>query len=809
MSKRARTGKYKFIIIIITVVFLILNLPGAYADNSDERGSTSSGQVVVLYEENKNPTTRPEKNKTSLQRSPASEKEDILEGAIIGDYSMDDTIVLKAADDRDEDMVVGVVSADDYSTEELVEVLNNTEGIVAAEPNYRFEKSSLPGWNDAFINDSWHLGESGINLIKAPIGKNTEPIVLAVMDSGIAYDHPDLKARMWTAPTGFGIGGEHGVDYSDYDNDPYDEDGHGTHCAGVIAAESDNGEGIAGITGKNAVQVMAVRVLDKDGGGNFADIIKAYEYLIEAKNLGVNIKAVNCSFGSEGKSTILDSIINRAGENGIITIAAAGNESQSNDVNEIMPANADSQYVISVASVDEDGGLASYSNYGGNSVDIAAPGSNILSSVSYTNYAPYLYDADRIRATTQVYGEFGEATVDYNPDTAEQSVQPSLGSSHKGTPIDEVEVFGNSHSYSMLTDGSKGESFLSITGGDEPGAFPIGNNQKSLRWTIKDASYGDKFILFFPYYKNSNSLYANMVLRTHSDFDENDGGSLCIGDIAIEEDSQGITGYRVSSENSGYILKTDRTYNSLWHASELTDALYSVDELKGMEYGTYGFGLVYEAWEEGNMYVDISSLAIAVEDAEKNKFGKYDVMSGTSMAAPVVTGSLGVVAAANPEIGTQELKTKLLSTAVQNKALSGKCMTSAKVDFSAYRESEMTPSGNDSKAKDAALAATSNINKATVTAKDIKKASELGAATVTLGAKVKKVKKNAFKGTNIKTIVVKTKKLKAKSVKGSLKGSKVKTVKVEIGSKKVNKKFVKKYKKIFTKKNAGKKAKVK
>ena len=108
-----------------------------------------------------------------------------------------------------------------------------------------------------------------------------------------------------------------------------------------------------------------------------------------------------------------------------------------------------------------------------------------------------------------------------------------------------------------------------------------------------------------------------------------------------------------------------------------------------------------------------------------------------------------------------------------------------------------------------ALAKASNINKATVTAADIKKASNLGAKTITLGTKVKKVKAGAFKGTKITTVVVKTKKLKAKSVKGSLKGSKVKTVSVKVGNKKANKTYVKKYKKIFTKKNAGKKVKVK
>ena len=115
----------------------------------------------------------------------------------------------------------------------------------------------------------------------------------------------------------------------------------------------------------------------------------------------------------------------------------------------------------------------------------------------------------------------------------------------------------------------------------------------------------------------------------------------------------------------------------------------------------------------------------------------------------------------------------------------------------------------EARAKATALAAASNINKATVSASDIKKASDLGATSVTLGANVKKIKKNAFKGTNITTVEVKTKKLKAKSVKGSLKGSSVKTIKVNVGKAKDNKKYKKAYKKIFTKKNAGKKASVK
>ena len=137
------------------------------------------------------------------------------------------------------------------------------------------------------------------------------------------------------------------------------------------------------------------------------------------------------------------------------------------------------------------------------------------------------------------------------------------------------------------------------------------------------------------------------------------------------------------------------------------------------------------------------------------------------------------------------------ATAVADKAAADK----AKSDADAKAKA-------DAAAKAAALAAASTVNTATLTPAQVKKASDLGATTITLGPKVKKIAKGAFKGTNIKTIVVKTKKLKKKSVKGSLKGSKVKTVKVQVGSKKANKKVVKKYKKIFTKKNAGKKAKV-
>ena len=687
ISRRNRTGK-RLITVTLLVTVLLWGYPAASADLSAKAETAPAGQVVVLYEDGQISDIHADSKGSGKQDTVESAQEKILDEALDDSYTIDDTIVLDAADETEEKMVMGVISSDELSTEELVDTLQSTEGIRYAEPNFRFYANKLPDWSDTFIKDSWQLGEKGINADKAPAAKSGgNPIVIAVMDSGIAYDHPDLVSRMWSAPAGLDIGGEHGRDFISNDNDPYDEDNHGTHCAGIIAAAANNAEGIAGISGRNNVELMAVRVLDEDGGGDFSVVIKAFEYLIEAKKQGVNIKAVNCSFGAEGKSSILDTVIDRAGENGILTIAAAGNESQNNDANNYIPSNSNSRYVVSVAAIDDDGSLASYSNFGKNNVDVAAPGSNILSTVLHNNYAPFLYEAARVRATTQVYGEFGGANVSYEGGTGIPSVTPVSGTGHDGKAITGVGTFGASKMYSILLNDSHGRADLSITGGTEKGAFQIGNNQKSLRWTIKDAGYGDKFILFFPYTKVSDNPYVSMVLKTHSDFPVNGGGDLKLGDVVIYEDGQGGVNYHTSAEETRWVLDTDRTYNSLWHASGENEALYDMSAVSGLSYGSYGLGLVYEAWDEGDFYVDISSIAISSAYADESTFGAYGVASGTSMAAPVVTGAAGLIASARPDLSAEALKDVLIKTTKAKSSLAGKCQTGASIDFAAYGSS--------------------------------------------------------------------------------------------------------------------------
>ncbi len=697
--------------------------------DSKSSAEAASNQVVVLYEDGEIPTESagsktdgadtgkkaPKNAKGAsdedLESTQESAQEKILEQAIDGDFTIDDTIVLETADESGSDMVVGVVSSDTYSAEQLAETLQEADGIKYAEPNYVYKILSVGDWNDTYINDMWQLGSEGVNVDKAPAASESgEPVVLAVMDTGIDYDHPDLENRMWTAPEGFTLKGEHGVDWSDKDDDPMDENGHGTHCAGIIAAAANNNEGIAGVAGATpSVQLMGVRVLDADGSGYLEDIVRGFKYLIRAKSEGVNIKAVNCSFGAETTSDIFDEVIEQAGQAGILTIAAAGNETADNDSINVSPANSKSDYVVVVAATDEDGELASYSNYGHKNVDLAAPGSNILSSVSYYNYAPYLYDANRVKATTQVYGEFGSATVETDDETGEQSVTPVLGTAYDGSEITDVSPFGTSKMYSILGKGSEGKASLEIT---DENPFLIGNNSKSLRWKIDDAEPGDTFLLYFPYDKLQGDPDINITFRPHTGYEDSDGfGNLYLGDVKIDDvDSQGNISFSTSADESMYGLPVDPTWNSIWQASGLQQALYGRADVKDLDEGMYGLGFVYEAMAEGDIYVDINTIAIAKADADTEDFGAYDVYSGTSMATPAATGAAGLIAAADPEIDAESLKGTLLSTTTTTAALSGSCSTGGRIDFTSY-------SGDAATSKPSVSSVTANFADKTITIK--------------------------------------------------------------------------------------------
>ena len=233
-------------------------------------------------------------------------------------------------------------------------------------------------------------------------------MVVAVLDSGVDYTHPDLMENMWLRPENLPaytdnelgtINDLHGFNSAENASDPMDDNGHGTHCAGIIGAEGNNGKGIAGINWK--VEIMPLKFIGKGGFGSTKDAIEAINYAIERKKQGVNIRVISASWGSTLYSRALEDAIRAAGEQGILFVAAAGNNSTDNDRQPHYPSNYDLPNVISVAALDRADQLASFSNFGVRTVHIAAPGKDILST--WLNDA-YREASGTSMATPQVSG---------------------------------------------------------------------------------------------------------------------------------------------------------------------------------------------------------------------------------------------------------------------------------------------------------------------------------------------------------------------------------------------------------------------
>ncbi len=264
-------------------------------------------------------------------------------------------------------------------------------------PNYQVKISATP--NDRQLGDLWGMGEDGMNAKSAwDVSTGSSSVVAAVIDTGADYTHQDLAANIWTNPDeipGNGIDDDHngyiddvhGINASTNTGDPMDDNSHGTHVSGTIGAIGNNSIGVVGVNWQ--VKIMALKFLDKNGSGSLSDAITAINYMVLMKNRGINIRVANNSWGGGGYSAALESAIAHARDAGIIFAAAAGNESNDNDSSPSYPAGYEVENVVSVAAIDVNQNLASFSNYGATTVGIAAPGVNILSTIPGNRYAYY------------------------------------------------------------------------------------------------------------------------------------------------------------------------------------------------------------------------------------------------------------------------------------------------------------------------------------------------------------------------------------------------------------------------------------
>jgi subtilisin family serine protease len=297
------------------------------------------------------------------------------------------------------------------------------------EPDYIVHAQAVP--DDTRYGEQWALEK-----IHAPEAWNIQTggnVIVAVIDSGVDYNHPDLQANRWVNEAE--LNGEADVDdddngyvddvygwnfYADNSN-PMDVFGHGTHCAGIIGAVGNNDYGVCGVAW--GVKIMPLCFMNENGSGSLSDAVSAIDYAVAN-----GAKVLSNSWGASMSSTALYDAIADARDSNVLFVAAAGNDAVNTDYSTNYPSAYDLDNIVAVASTDSDDGLSYFSNYGATSVDIGAPGSGVGH-----------YDTDNILSTFPPY----------EPLFAEdfQSVTPPAtgGFTREGSPCLWGSVSDNGH----------------------------------------------------------------------------------------------------------------------------------------------------------------------------------------------------------------------------------------------------------------------------------------------------------------------------------------------------------------------------
>ncbi|MCH2179588.1 MAG: S8 family serine peptidase [Mariniblastus sp.] len=278
----------------------------------------------------------------------------------------------------------------------LVAYYNSLSFVDYAEPNYTMQAAAVP--NDQFYQYQW--GPGNIDAESAwDTRTDSSSLIVGVIDSGVQYDHPDLQGNIWTNSgeiAGNGIDDDnngyvddyYGYDFDNDDSDPMDDNGHGTHVAGTIGAQANNTTGVAGVSWD--ASLMSLKVI---GNGSNADVARAIDYATDN-----GAKITNNSYGyagtNVGGSQVMSDAIERAKDSGVLYIVAAGNSRSGTPASDVdgnfnsWPAEYSKVHdnVITVSAIDEDGSFASYSHWGDESVQIAAPGTQIASTYTESSY---------------------------------------------------------------------------------------------------------------------------------------------------------------------------------------------------------------------------------------------------------------------------------------------------------------------------------------------------------------------------------------------------------------------------------------
>ena len=332
--------------------------------------------------------------------------------------------------ERIESVDAALVTVDPNRTAEASERLLRNAAVDFVEPNYVLRANRIP--NDRSFGDQWGLrnlghfdGKAGADIAATAAWDVTTATnaIVAVVDTGVAYQHPDLAGNAWRNPgdpvnglddDGDGFSDDvFGADFFTNDSNPDDDGGHGTHVAGIVGAQGNNAVGVTGVNWD--VNVMALKFLDENGEGNTADAANAIDFAVAH-----GARIVNASWGGPSFSQALYGAIRRAGERGTMVVAAAGNEGVNTDSRPDYPAAFDLPNIVSVAATDRGDRLLDFSNYGAKSVDLGAPGDDITSTVptasdptGYASFSGTSMAAPFVSGAAALYlSKFPQASVD-------------------------------------------------------------------------------------------------------------------------------------------------------------------------------------------------------------------------------------------------------------------------------------------------------------------------------------------------------------------------------------------------------------
>lgn len=262
-----------------------------------------------------------------------------------------------------------------FKVQAMVDLISNPN-VEYVVPNVRLKAFSTP-FNPESLREQWAIKKVQAEAAWAKAGnRGSKQVVVAVIDTGVDSSHKDLAPNMVS-----------GYDFAGGDSDPMDETsaqnpGHGTHCAGIIGAAGVVEGGIIGLAPD--VSLMPIRFLDKNGGGDLNNGIKSIDFAIEKK-----VDIISASWGaaiSRAQAKPLIEAVERAEKAGIVFVVAASNDGKNNDTFEVYPAKAGLSNTIAVAASNSGDGKPQWSNFGRSTVDVAAPGDAIMSTLPGNKY---------------------------------------------------------------------------------------------------------------------------------------------------------------------------------------------------------------------------------------------------------------------------------------------------------------------------------------------------------------------------------------------------------------------------------------